>query len=214
MTPNERKARTEAFLRERGIPYLSSLPCVESEEETELRSAEEIGVRMICLFCVIGSAYDFSDKSYVQYLMKHQLWNHLSPEEVSFLSDPAPSPQTRRSFTWRCEALFVLMWAVRLFDELPFPTRQTDNEAIISKFPSFGDSPWPFIHSLKLRSTAEILDASDLIYRLHWAVTQAELDEERPPAGLDSEVVFEWHHAINWLTKYDNLDWDDVTVDT
>lgn len=214
MTPNKRKARTEEILRQRGVPYLSWLPCVESEDETELRSSAEIGVRMFCLFCVIGSAYDFSDKSYTKYLKEHQLWEHLSPEEASFLSNPAPPEKEMLSFTWRCESLFVLMWAVGLFDTLRFPTRQTDNETIISKFPSFQRSPWPFIRSLKVRAKSEILDASDLIYRLHWATTQGELGGAPRPGGLDPEVVYEWHYAINWITKYGDLDWDEVTVDT
>jgi hypothetical protein len=70
------------------------------------------------------------------------------------------------------------------------------------------------IRGLKLRSKSEILDASDLFYRLHWATTQAQLDGQPPPGGLDPEVVFEWHYAINWITKYDDLDWDKVTIDT
>jgi hypothetical protein len=214
MTPSQRKAKTLALLRKNGIPYFQGLPCIESENETELRTPDEVGIRMLCLFCVIGTAYDPSDLSYKQYLKKSELWDYLSPAEVSFLSSPAPDKQSAINFTWRSEALFLLMWTVGLFETLPFPARQTDNEEIIARFPSFQKAPWPFIRSLQLRPKSDILDASDLVYRLHWATRQAELEGHPPPAGLIPGVVHEWHYAINWITKYENLEWDDVTTST
>ncbi len=214
MSPSRRKARTEAILRKEGIPFLPSLPCIESEDDTELRSAEEVGLRMLCLFSVIGTAYDPSDASYKRYLKKYRLWGYLTPDELSFMSNPAPDHRTCMILTWRVEALLVLMWAVRLFKMLPFPTHQVDNPKIIAKFPSFDKSPQPFILSLKLRPKPTILNNSDLIYRLHWATTQAKIEGQPPPGGLDPEIVYEWHYAINWITKYDDADWDDVATDT
>jgi len=214
MKPSERKARTEALLKKERIPYNPALPCIDSEDETELRTPEEVGIRMFCLFCIIGTAYDWTDLSYRGYLKKYNLWKYLTHNEASFLSSQSPNRYRSQKYTWRCEALFLLMWAVGLFENLPAPTRQTNNEEIVSKFPSFPTSPWSFIRDLKMRPKTQILDASDLIYRLHWAARQAGLDGQPPPAGLDPEVVREWHYAINWLTKYGNLDWDDVTTDT
>lgn len=201
-------------MRKKGIPFLPSLPCIESEQDTELRTPEKIGLRMLCLFSVIGTAYDPSDASYKQYLKEYRLWDCLTPDELSFMSNPAPDHQTCLNLTWRVEALFVLMWAVRLFKTLPFPTQQVDNNRIIDKFPSFQRSPRPFIDSLRLRPKSTILDKSDLIYRLHWAARSAQADEHPPPAGLDLEIILEWHHAINWITKYEDLDWDQVVTDT
>lgn len=215
MTPSERKEETEALLRTHGIPYNPGLPCIESEDETELRSAEELGIRMFCLFCVIGRAYHWKDLSYGQFLKRFCLWPHLSPEELEYLSSHVPDRQTALDLTWRVEALFLIMWAVRLFETLPLPINQTYNEDLISKFPSFKRSPWPFIQSLQMRSKSELLDASDLLYRLHWATRQAFVEGQDPPAGLDPRIVYQWHYAINWITQYDGeVEWDDVTTDT
>ncbi len=63
------------------------------------------------------------------------------------------------------------MWAAGLFDKLPWPDRQTDTGQIVEVFPGIDRSPWRFIVDLELRAKPEILDASDLIYRLHWATT-------------------------------------------
>ena len=214
MTPSRRKAKTEALLIKKGIPYLPWLPCIESEEEMELRTAEEIGIRIFCLFSVIGTAYHPTHSSYKDYLKKQRLWKHLTRDELIFLMNPNPEPQTCKSFTWRIEAMFLLMWAVGLFKKLHFPVRQVANDRIIRKFPTFDKSPWPYIHSLKLRPKSQILDKSDLIYRLHWATRQAEIEGLAPPGGLDPEVVYEWHYATNWITKYRDADWDDVPTDT
>lgn len=210
---------TEAIPREKGIPYLSWLPCVECEEETELQTSKEVGIRITCLFCVTYRAFFPSKasfwKSLQRYLKQHQLWNHLSPDETTFLLDPAPDRQSIVNFTWRVEALFVLMWAVGLIERLPWPDRQSDTGEIPTILPDFDQSPRRFISDLKLRPKSEILDASDLIYRLHWATRQAGIEGKPSPGGLDQEVICEWHHAINWITRYDDEeDWDNVSTDT
>lgn len=218
MTPSQRKTRTEALLQEKGIPYFPGLPCIESEEETQLQTPEAVGIRISCLFCVVSCAFypseDVYKKYHEKYLKQHQLWDHLTAEELSFLSNPSPDKRSIVNFTWRSEALFVLMWAVGLFEKLPWPDRQTDTRQIVQVFPGLDGSPWRFIVDLELRAMPEILDASDLIYRLHWATRQAEVEGQPPMAGLDPEVIEEWHHAINWITKYDNSDWDHVPTDT
>jgi hypothetical protein len=214
MNPAERKARIEAILKSKAIPFLESLPCIESEEETELRTPQEIGMRMVCLFCVIGSAFSPTATGYKSYLKKHQLWNHLTPEETLFLQSPTPDDRTIINFTWRCEALFLLMWAVRLVEKLPWPDREIPTDEILSRFPNLDQSPWSFIFGLKLRSKEEILDASDLLYRLHWAARNAPLQGQAAPSGVKPGVILEWRHAINWITNYDDLDWDDVRTDT
>jgi hypothetical protein len=214
LSQKERKAKTEALLQAKGIPFLPSLPCVESEEETELRSAEDVGVRIACLYCVCGSAFEPGDKVFKDYLRRHDLWKHLTPAESVFLTQNAPDRQAIIKFTWRCEALFMLMWSARLFDALPLPYKETDTGDLVSKFPEVDQSPWPFVRGLQLRGKPEILDASDLIYRLHWATRNAQVHGEPAPGGLLPGVIQEWHHAINWITTYENEEWDAVSTDT
>ena len=214
MSPQARKAKSEEFLQREGISFLPSLPCIESEEDTKLRSSEEVGIRIACLFCVAGSAFEVGDSVLKDYLRQHGLWEHLTTDEVRFLSNDTPDDKCAIQFTWRSEALFLLMWAVGLFDALPLPRKEIDAGEIVSRFTSVDQSPWPYIRGLRLRAKAEILDASDLIYRLHWGARQAGLAGESPSGQIVLGVVQEWHHAINWLTRYDEQDWDDVATDT
>jgi hypothetical protein len=48
----------------------------------------------------------------------------------------------------------------------------------------------------------------------HWKARDLQLHERSMPPGIDIEIVQERHHAINWITGYDGLPWDEVTTDT
>jgi hypothetical protein len=60
----------------------------------------------------------------------------------------------------------------------------------------------------------QILDQADLIYRYHWAVVDARVKGKQPPAGLDPGIVYERHYALNWLIRYSDQEWDDISTDT
>lgn len=59
----------------------------------------------------------------------------------------------------------------------------------------------------------EILDAADLYYRLHWAAIELRLNGETSP-HVDEGVIRERHRALNWLIRYMDAEWDNVTTDT
>lgn len=66
-----------------------------------------------------------------------------------------------------------------------------------------------------LRPKAEILARADLLYRLHWAVRNAQYPQTAPPVGVNGGVVQEWHRAVNWVIRYNDEDnWDHVGTDT
>ena len=209
MSPEDRKKKTEEILSKNEIPFIDWLPLTEAEEDVVPRSMREIGERIVCLFCLAGTAFNEGDSSFIEYLKEYDLWGALTKEESNYLSNPTYGTQSQINASWRLEALYLLVWAVRLVPELPFPTEQASVNEFIDSLPSSSESPEEFINSLELRPIAEIMDASDLIYRLHWAVRQygANLD-------IDGGVVQERHHAINWLTNYDGEKWDWVATDT
>ena len=212
MTPKQRKKKTEQLLVAEGIPFNPLLPCVTAESETRLRSPREVGLRVLCLFCVVGTAYGTSNDAWKGYLQHYQFWSALSPAEQRFLLEPNDTDASR--FTWRSESLVPLMWALHLFDELPLPRHETDSEEIVARLPALNDPPEPFFHSLTLRPVSDILDVSDLIYRLHWATRNASSTNQPVPGQLHQGVIQQWHRAINWLTNHQNREWDEVSTDT
>ncbi len=71
-----------------------------------------------------------------------------------------------------------------------------------------------FVKDARLRPLASMLDEDDLIYRYHWAVTDARLKGKPAPAKLEGGVVMERHYVLNWLVRYMGQAWDDISTDT
>lgn len=117
--------------------------------------------------------------------------------------------------SWCIEAAYELLWSLGYDKDKGFvlPVEQCDPKSVIALVPCVDKSVPTFIAKAELRRTSEILDALDLIYNVHWAIRQAQIDGEAPPLGLDYEIVMEHHKALNWLTRYED-NWDEVTTDT
>jgi hypothetical protein len=88
-----------------------------------------------------------------------------------------------------------------------------------------------FIARARLRSASEILDAQDLIMRIHWAIRDASLHQGGMiPEDLDWSQEADWipvtaspavgvveqrHYTLNWLVNFlDPADWDHVDTPT
>jgi hypothetical protein len=65
---------------------------------------------------------------------------------------------------------------------------------------------------VKLRTLEDIVIASDLAYCLHWAVTQACLENNMLPGNVDPYVIIERRRAFDWMLSLE--DWDEVNLDT
>jgi hypothetical protein len=127
---------------------------------------------------------------------------------MALIDQEAPAQRDVVLFAWRYEGVFLLEWALGLTADLPFPERICDVPKTVQAL----IATWPddLLKRAKLREPALILDALDLHYRLHWYVRQARLDGKEPPPGLDGGVIQERHHALNWLVRFEDRDWDDV----
>ena len=218
--PADARARREATtqrLRTMGVRVARSLPPVVGEREVRLRSAPDVARRALALFVVAVRAESLAgdegpipvDDLRTRFPLALPA---LSPREAAFLENATPDRQDVVNATWRYEALQVLEWALGLVDELPFPDRICDvprvaRVIIDADHVRLADHTW-------LRPSGEVLDALDEHYRLHWAVRQAKLDGASEPANLEPGVVAERHHALNWLVRFEDADWDDVDTPT
>lgn len=208
-----RKARSEAILTTEGVPFIAWLPLVEDEVDYRPRSAEEIAGRAFALTLVAYKAstgdHEGANEAYAK--VKDRVV--LSPSEIDFLRDPRPSDQDRIHFSWQSEAAHPLFWMLGYVDVLERPQGEVDPEPMVRLVSgrAFDD----LVAGARLRPQAEMLDVLDLTYRYHWAVRQAGLDGESPPAKLNPDVLMERHKALNWLVRYnEDASWDDVTTDT
>lgn len=214
-----RKARSIAYLKKHQIPYIEHLPLIETEAEAQLKSREEIARRAVCCLITIQHAYDRlqkreianSQQYFLRYLQRWNLTDYLTSDEWQIFRGEAEQNMLM-AFTWKYEAYWVLAWALGLVDELAYPANFCDADQAIA-FVSPHQEYAAFLATTKRRSGAEILDQTDLIYRLHWACVEARLQAAEMPSGLNPDVVLERHMALNWLVGYDD-DWDNVSTDT
>ena len=205
-----RKEWAEDMLEAEGVPVNPHLPMIESEATVRIRSAREVADRLLAL-AVVASKGGGLDQAVVDEIVAERGVRPLfTPAELAFIDDPDPSLHDRTQFSWRYEAAWVLLWALRYIDgPLGRPDRVCDVPRLAVVVRDETD-----LARHGTCSANDILNEADLIYRYHWAVRQAGLDGNPPPAGLDPGVVMERHHALNWLIGYFDADWDDVTTDT
>lgn len=209
----QRKAATEARLKKHNIPFNRALPPVISESEVELRTPAAVAQRMLALALVAVLAESIASKDRLPLSLLQEksplAFQGLTPAELAFVHAKSPKDQEVVNFAWRYESLATLQWALGLI-ELPSPSKIC-NVPQVAKIALDNTSP-RFLQSAKLRPTPAILDALDLHQRLHWATTQARLDQTNPPANLEPGVILERCHALNWLVQFEGSDWDEVTV--
>lgn len=211
----ERKAASEAFLVEKKIKVNNYLPCIESEAEITVRTPQEIATRVCILAVTNFVAFEvISPESAIDYLKEYKLWDDTTPNEKDFLLNP--TPEKRIAETWKSECIWTLLWALDKVDELSFPQELCNlNDIPLDEYPVGGDKdPNLFILGAnKSKTVKELLDANDLYYRLDWACVDARLNGQ-VMATVQPGVVYERHYALNWLIRYADAEWDDVTCDT
>ena len=207
----KRKARSEEILRNAGVAVHPGLPEVETANQIEPRSAVEIARRAICLLLV--AARSELDRDTLRMLIEgYGMAGHFTNDEQGFLDIDAPPTADIDQFSWRSEASWTLFWALGFVDNLGLPVEQIAPYDAIEIVESNGFDG--LVSNASLRPTDEILDAADLIYRCHWATRSFQLDGITKVGQLEAEVTVERHHALNWLIRYNDQEWDDISTDT
>ncbi len=213
-TAEQRKKETEKLLRSLNIPYIDHLPLIEEESEVKIRTAQEVTERILILvYLAYVAEVPDERENVIDFLKANLLWDKVSPDEKELFQKDELTDQEAVNISWRSEAVWLLLWTINKVDKLELPTEQVEITEIVSRLPKFLTDPAEFIEAANIRPTTEILDISDLTYRLHWATRNADLNKQTMSANLSSSVVVERHYAINWVTYYAD-EWDEVTTDT
>ena len=217
----QRKETSLAYLKEKQVPYLESLPELPPLSELKVRSREEIARRAVALLIVIQYACDVAQegdlpasKAFVADLLdKFGVADELTGDERDLLAQEEPSRQAAINIAWQYEAYWALLWALGLLDSLDFPDHTCDCEFAIQAVSSC-DSFAEFLDQTTLRQPESILDEADKIYRLHWACVNDRIQGREPAAGLNESVVMERRRALFWMIGYRDEAWDDIRMDT
>jgi hypothetical protein len=210
-----RKTRSTDVLARHGLAMAPHLPPVIGQDELRPRDAAEIFGRAQALVVVSERAISQREGDPLPLdLLKSRLpvaFDHLSPDEQAFVVQDAPSPAQIARFGWQCECTRVLAWSLSLLDDLPFPSAICPAGEITHRILQAAAAPNARLHP---RPAADILDALDLHYRLHWLTTEARIGRRPPIEGVEPGVVMERYRALNWLVRFEDADWDDVDMPT
>lgn len=212
MTAQERKEKSENYLRKLNTPINPYLPLIE-EDETTIRAGRDISKRILILTYLNVIAEGGAKKKIVNFLKDERLWDDVSEGEKNLIKKHELTKQDKINLSWRSESIWLMLWAINKVEDLGLPATQCSVNEILDRLPGFLAPTKEFIETATTRSTAEILNMSDLIYRIHWATRQAILKREEAPVGLNDSIIYERHYAINWITCYEE-NWDKVTTDT
>ena len=207
-----RKTRSIARLEREKVPILPSLPRVEDESEAKVPAKDAVVDRAIALVAVAARGAHAPTEFLKTFAREFNLLPKLSREEKAFWKLAKPSRQKLATFSWRWEALVVLLWALGFVPKLTRPEKLVDVQKLVAIV--HGKGLKKLRAEAKLRPVKELLDFADLMYRYHWAVRDAQLNGRPAPARLNPDIVMEWDHAARWLVGYSGQKWDDITLDT
>jgi uncharacterized protein DUF4272 len=208
----ERRERTNGQLAMLGLTTPDWLPTTVADEEALMRPDADVARRAIVLMAVAMRSEGVAQPKVVKFLQQRGVMDAVSPEEKTFLNQARPDEAEMRKLTWRYEALWALLWSLGHVESLGPAGSQCDAKRaikLVNETPSA-----KLVGQAALRPAEEILDELDFYYRAHWHVVRLQQAERPMHEGLDADVIYERHYALNWLTNYRYQEWDQVTTDT
>lgn len=206
-----RKSRTEALLEKCKIRVNHHLPVVPDAAAITLRSEEEILERIYCLMVLAAKGEGIQQEVLDDKIDELNITG-FTPMELALLDKESLTEQEQATTTWRYECVYLLLWALGLEWELGYPDTICEVPHMVEMV--INQSRVILTSKICLRDKEEILEQLDQIYRMHWACVEAHLHHQQPEGGMEAGVVYERHYALNWLTGYEEQEWDEVSTDT
>ncbi len=210
----ERRRQSELYCKAHQIPFYTNPNAlfVDPQDSVTLRTKAEVVDRVLALW-YLGLKSEGADKSLLDAAeKKFHIDAKLTPKELIYAADSHPITQQDLDAGWKYEDMHLMLWALGFVDSLAYPSHQCNVNDDTKTLKMLTEAQ--FMQKAKLRSKKEILDQADLILRLDWACVNATVNKQTAPGNLDKAVVFERHYALNWLIRYLDENWDDVSTDT
>ncbi len=213
-----RAAKNNEILKSKGLPCPEGMPVSAFESKAIIPDKETIIKRAVAIFAaavkseVYGSgAYENPGEKLSELLNalenRYGKLDFLSKEEQAYINNSAPAPADVNKFGWRYECCAIIFWALKLLD-LDEPDEIVDAATL-------GEIIWSndmnsLMEKAEVREKSELLDKQDLLHRYDWACIEAQI-KKLELKEISSEIVVEWHYALNWLTGVEGVtDWDKV----
>ena len=206
-----RKSNSESILTAQGVKVNKNLPCLGTSENTDLRSKNEIIDRIYALVIIAAKGEGIPQEQLAKPIEDKSI-KSFSPKELSILESSELNDQDKAYATWRYESLNTFLWALKIMPDLKPPSEICEVQTIVGKI--LKPSRDEFTQQAELRSVDEILDQLDKTFRMNWACVDARIKGEQVTGNINPSIIYERHYALNWLTNYQNQEWDEVQTNT
>ena len=216
----DREEKSRALILSHGITLDASRAVRPDSENVYPRNIKEVIDRASALTAAALIARSYALKNSAspaarsaaileRYDKLHKVKSNFSPKELSYLKDPNAGRHTVNML--QAEAAAALLWAVGLF-ELGWPDEAADAAKLNDIFK--GNDTAFLCAAAKPRTKEELLDMYDLTTRLHAMCVRASIKELKD-TGLDPDIIYERHYALNWLMGIGGfIPWDSVIPTT
>jgi Domain of unknown function (DUF4272) len=188
-------------------PVSETLPLLDPPDRE--KSVNEVVNRSLCIEVALACSVGCARNKAGAWILQEGLSEILSESESKFICDSFGYPP---KFWDKAEALWAFVWSLGIIESLDY-TKACSND-LVRMLPELKDqeSSVAFRAKVNLRPMAEIIEALDLAYCLHWSVRDAEIRGQKNPGKVKPHVIVERRRALEWIVGSD--DWDNVQLDT
>lgn len=178
------------------------------------RSVDEVVGRALVMNALVNVYFNAPIPVIRQWIEANGVEPHLTPRERALLAktNAELGQQEKLDLSWSMEALWALLWAGSLADDLAWDRRLPNHMASLLPNLKLNEDGSTLGRRMRLRPHAELLAMLDLYYRLHWYAEDGRLNGY-PTPGVDGSVVMERRKALEWVLDPET-GWDEVDLST
>ncbi len=210
MEPVEVKAESERIILVLGGRICDWLPYL---DRTEPRASSEVADRALVLHAMLQIYFGAPVDVIASWIRANQLDSSLSRHERSLLTKESFTGQERVDLYWYIEALWALVWAGQLTEDLSINQPVGGDLASLLPDLQVNEDGSSFRRRFLLRPFDEIYSMLDLHYRAHWYARDGQLNNySTEPFNLD--VIMERRRALEWISDHKLADWEDTPDST
>lgn len=178
------------------------------------KTPQEVAKRVLVLIGVFQAATGRNKEIIITLLKENKLWSEASEIEKKFLeTTDEESKFISMQYSWRAEAVYILLWALNRFDFQEIPKNEGNLDQISDLLKEDDFFKKIDIVNAQFRSVNEIYNKLDVVQKINWEIRDALTNKKDSPNDYHPSIIFEWQYALNWLTK-PNEEWDYIATDT
>ena len=212
MIPEQVKKQSEEIILKKGGKICNWLPWIERSEQ--IRSNEELINRALILNALVNIYFQAPIHIIKSWIEQHNLTSFLSESEKKLLAktNNELTEQENINIFWFNEALWALMWAGKLIEDLPIDKPVEDYMVELCPNLEQNENDSKFRDKMQIRTSEEIYQKLDLYYRVHWYTFDGLLNKY-PTGNMNNSIIMERRKALEWVMD-NTLDWDNIPLNT